>query len=175
MESNIAIAQYTIQGIIFSANIWTPTLQAASGNTDSKNNRTKRLNPTFNIWVHYSKCKIQNNIAIARYTVQRIIFSANLWTPTLQAASGNTDSEKMELNSPTQYVRRQGSLILPYNTPKQTGSELYQTILSRILQHGFHVRSYDNMRTPINSINKGFTPTSLVNKYNLLTKKKKPI
>jgi len=45
-------------------------------------------------------------------------------------------------------VRKRGSVLLPYNTPKQTSNKPYQTIPSGILQDGFHhVRSYYNTRT----------------------------
>ena len=133
-----------------------------------KTTKPKQLNPTFNVRARYNECKIQNNIALAQYATQWTIFSAKLWTPTLQTTSGKKDSDTTELttqpntcksfrkcilqkfvNKPIQLkanavfqfcssnVRKRGSLPLPYNTPKQTSNEpnrqypleFYKTVL----------------------------------------------
>jgi len=86
--------------------------------------------------------------SITPYTIQRTIFSANLWTSTQTTSVKDSDTTELT-TQPDTHVRKWGSLLLPYNTPKQTSNEPYQTIPSRILQDGFHcVRSYGNTHAP---------------------------
>jgi len=59
----------------------------------------------WDVRVSYSEWNTQNNTAIARYTIQWIIFSANLWTPTSQTTSGCKDS-KSNGTKPNNHIRR---------------------------------------------------------------------
>jgi len=79
--------------------------------------RTLRRGVSVGITFAVQECNTYNSITIERYTIQWLIFSANVWTPTLQTTSGC----KVSINNgtKTQHSRQETNLNRKLTRPLQ--------------------------------------------------------